>query len=55
MQLSEGHKYEWPIFKVLVIVTPEQGLISSSLSLQPLRSGLEAAEASLNQLQVQGI
>ena len=35
-----------------MIVTPEQGLISSSLPLQPLRSGLEAAEASLNQLQV---
>ena len=35
------------------MVTPEQGLISSSLPLEPLRSGLQAAEVILDQLQVQ--
>jgi len=40
--------------KVLVVVTPEQGLISTNLPLEPLISGLEAAEVTLNQLQEMG-
>ena len=38
-----------------MVVTPEHGLISTTLPLEPLWSGLQAAEATLNQLQVQGI
>ena len=45
----------WPIPQVFVVVTPEHGLISTTLSLEPLWSGFQAAEVTLNQLQVQGI
>ena len=39
--------------QVSVVVTPESGLISASIPLAPLKSGLQAATSTLDQVQVE--
>ena len=41
------------VLQVSVVVTPESGLISASIPLAPLKSGLQAATSTLDQVQVE--
>ena len=41
------------VLQVSVVVTPESGLISTSIPLAPLKSGLQAATSTLDQVQVE--